>query len=485
MNLTHEQQLIVDHIKSYPSLPTLVNSVAGSGKTTLLTAIANTLQPTRALYLAYNKSIATEASRKFPKSVLCSTIHSFAYRSVVSEYGLTIGNITYRDFPSSIPYTYRLELSELLRAFFLSRFTDFTEFSTHEQLTEFEHTTILDIISRIESKDLPCTHDYYLKFFHILLQKGLIEYEPFDFIALDEAGDVNPVTLAIVQLLPAKTKILVGDSRQNIYAFNHTINCFSVAQGTHFNMSQSFRVSPSIASDVQTFCHNYIDPSMTFVGTPQTHTISTKAFIARTNAFLISKMMELNELNTPYTLVRSADDIFKLSRTLCSLSPATKYVPPEYNYLMDDINDYYTDYDIRLQYKTILSYLAHIYKDDLVLSTTIRLILRYRKDGITKCYEEAKRHEKLKTTLLLGTAHSFKGLEVDEVYIADDLNSATASIQTNMYINNLKYSDLSPEDQGELNLYYVACTRARISLLNATQLLYTPKGDYHNELFDL
>ena len=76
---------------------------------------------------------------------------------------------------------------------------------------------------------------------------------------------------------------------------------------------------------------------------------------------------------------------------------------------MDDVNDYYTDYDIRLQYKTILSYLAHIYKDDLVLSTTIRLILRYRKDGITKCYEEAKRHEKLKITLLLGTAHSFKG----------------------------------------------------------------------------
>lgn len=76
-------------------------------------------------------------------------------------------------------------------------------------------------------------------------------------------------------------------------------------------------------------------------------------------------------------------------------------------------------------------------------------------------------------------------LEVDEVYIADDLNSATASIQTNMYINNLKYSDLSPEDQGELNLYYVACTRARVSLLNATQLLYTPKGDYHNELFAL
>ena len=167
MELTHEQQQILNHITSDAGKGyTLVNSVAGSGKTFMLTEIAKSLNAPNGLYICYNKSIATEASRKFPKSVICSTVHSLAYAPTVKTYGLTIGNITYRDFPSSIPYTYRLELSELLRAFFLSRFTDFTEFSTHEQLTEFEHTTILDIISRIESKDLPCTHDYYLKFFH-------------------------------------------------------------------------------------------------------------------------------------------------------------------------------------------------------------------------------------------------------------------------------------------------------------------------------
>ena len=83
MNLTTEQQAIIEYVTTDPS-PTklvLVNSVAGSGKTTLLTAIAASLPHTNGLYICYNKSIATEASRKFPATTACSTTHSLAYPS--------------------------------------------------------------------------------------------------------------------------------------------------------------------------------------------------------------------------------------------------------------------------------------------------------------------------------------------------------------------------------------------------------------------
>ena len=477
MNLTPEQQRIVEHITSDSGTGyTLVNSVAGSGKTTLLTTIANTLEPARALYLAYNKSIATEASRKFPKSVICSTVHSLAYAPTVKTYSLSLGTFTYRDMPAYYDYEYKLYLLDILKKFFLSEHTDFTIFAKAEDVPEPDIEYLSNVIDQMESKIINCTHDFYLKYFHILLSKGLIHYEPFDFIALDEAGDINPVTLAIVKLLPAKRKILVGDSRQNIYSFNHTINCFSVVDGASFPMSQSFRVSPPIATRVQKFCNNFIDKDMVFVGTKQEEKTKTwtTAFISRTNAFLISKMMELNSTKTPYTLVRSVDDIFKTAKELCFISPTKRIFNHELKFVQNDIDEYYKSYELQYLYKNVYSYLLEQYKEDLQLSTTIKLIMRHTSKGMMACYDEAKAHEKLKTTLLLGTAHSFKGLEVDEVYIADDLNVAALQIIAKMESLSIPYHKLPPLAQSELNLYYVACTRAHSVLHNATVLDYKP-----------
>ena len=67
-------------------------------------------------------------------------------------------------------------------------------------------------------------------------------------------------------------------------------------------------------------------------------------------------------------------------------------------------------------------------------------------------------------------------LEVDEVYIADDLNVSSLQILIKMEANSTTYHKLDPMLQSELNLYYVACTRARKSLLNATTLDYKPLG---------
>lgn len=61
-------------------------------------------------------------------------------------------------------------------------------------------------------------------------------------------------------------------------------------------------------------------------------------------------------------------------------------------------------------------------------------------------------------------------LEYDEVYIADDLNTSVAEVQFYMTAHSLTYDQLTDEQQTELNLYYVACTRAHKRLINATQL---------------
>jgi len=83
MQLTPEQQ---DIIQSTSNIK--INAVAGSGKTTTIIEYARS-QPAsaRILYLAFNKSVKLEATKKFVEkglhNVKVETAHSLAFRHVV------------------------------------------------------------------------------------------------------------------------------------------------------------------------------------------------------------------------------------------------------------------------------------------------------------------------------------------------------------------------------------------------------------------
>jgi ATP-dependent exoDNAse (exonuclease V) beta subunit len=59
---------------------------------------------------------------------------------------------------------------------------------------------------------------------------------------------------------------------------------------------------------------------------------------------------------------------------------------------------------------------------------------------------------------------------MDEVTIAPDLNDAVSEAIAYITSTNCSLSDIPEKYRTELNLYYVACSRARKSLLNATFL---------------
>ena len=76
--------------------------------------------------------------------------------------------------------------------------------------------------------------------------------------------------------------------------------------------------------------------------------------------------------------------------------------------------------------------------------------------------------------VVLATAHTFKGLEADIVYINDDLNDSlfTAERKKRDFYNKNKQEEKLPlEISNELNLYYVALSRARIKIENISPLL--------------
>ena len=474
MNLTPEQHTVVEYCKSHYSDTSselvLINAIAGSGKTTLLTAIAKTLQHTNGLYICYNKSIATEAATKFPTTTACSTTHSLAYRAVVKQLGLRVGTFNYRSIDMSVPYEFKLLVLDSIKEFCVSEHLSFEQFAADNEFDEFLANTCSHYLSLMESGKIECSHDFYLKAFHIMLASGELEYPKFDFVMIDESGDVNLVTLAIFRLLPAKLKIAVGDIAQNIYSFNHTINAFEhlAEEGTLFNMTQSFRVSSEIASRIETFCQTFVQPSMSFKGVPLADNhIKSRAYITRTNAGLIAKMIELSKSGTPYSLVRKASDIFSLPLMVCGFKYQGAIHVPGYKHLQHDIDDWY-EADVKQRASSLFTHLAEIYAADYALIQAMKLVIKHGKTDIMSTYLDAKHHEGSKHGLVLLTAHSAKGLEMDEVTIAPDLNQIVKLVVENNFDQKFNpKKQISVEDLNELNLAYVAASRARKALHSA------------------
>lgn len=411
MSSTQEQQQIIKHVVNNDGL-TLVNACAGSGKTFTLVELTKALGKPKGIYICYNKSIATEASRKFPKSVSCKTTHSLAYSNTVKPFNLKLGFFNYRSITEKISYDHKLEVIDNVREFCLSKFIEFEDYAEDRQLTPTITKTCIKYLNLMQEGKIECTHDFYLKLFHILLAHGDVHFDEFDILLLDEAGDLNEVTLEIFLLLPAKKKIAVGDKHQNIYTFNHTINAFSVLEGTgtEFELSKSFRVSSEIASRIQQFCRSYLDPHMNFTGIDYTDkTINSRAYIARTNSSLVDKMIELNQLQTPYGLVRKASDIFKLPLMVCGLTYQGKIFDPAYKHLQSDIDEWFETPALRDQHKSFRSYLAEIHASDTQLVNAIKLVGKHGFKLINQTYEAAKSHESYKCNFTLATVHSVKG----------------------------------------------------------------------------
>lgn len=466
MALTEEQAAIIDYLqKSEGDETVLINAIAGAGKTFLLTQIVDKIPHKRGIYLAYNKSVAVEAGEKFPDTINCSTVHSLAYRSVVRQYGLKVGNFSFRDVKERIPGDGKAILIEAIRTFCLSSFTDYEEFCESEGHSQTTLELGKKYMELMYQGKIECTHDFYLKVFHMGLASGSINFAKQDLLMVDEAGDINEVTLEIFKSMPARLKLAVGDECQNIYSFNNTINAFELLpDSTQFNMTQSFRVSEQIANRIETFCKKHINKDMSFKGVKlDNHSIETTAILARTNSALISCVIDLMEKKTPFTLVRKASEVFKVPLMLCFLKYEGTITDPEYKHLQADVDKWYENTELKKQYRSIYSYLNYLYSEDQALVTALRTLRDKGKSAVIEAYNYAKGMEGAGHSLYLSTSHSVKGLEYDSVYIHEDLNTA--------FSRALENSVDSPEVfEQEANLYYVACSRAKKELKNAKHL---------------
>jgi len=500
MILTIEQQEILNAVKNNEKIIKIV-AFAGTGKTFTLEQIALNNPNKTILLLAYNKSIENEAKKRFPKNVLVKTTHSYAYGNVVRKYGYTVRQTNYKATEiielfglKDINYTYDFAQSVLFifELYCNSAAEHISHFSSKGNTEVIEYARKL--FEKMERGEIKITHSFYLKKFQLDLLRGEAYIKRYDIALLDEAQDTNDVTLSIFYLLNSTQKVVVGDRHQQIYSFRGSINAMSKIKASIYYLTKSFRFNQEIAFKATKFLQFFKIEKKHLIGAGTDINVKNKAIITRTNAKLIGVMKNLISEKKTFKIIRESYSIFGLILNLKKLY-GNKELDEGYKYL----------YAFKKQAKEerfrddILSYIFNIVEgQDIELETAIKTIRQT--EDIYNIYGMAKQYycdKNLIPDYYLSTAHTSKGLEWDKVILESDFPCYKKIVEHYRHISphilSLKedfYSDFAKDMQAgkvkqeiidELNLYYVAVTRAKIELEDRT--LFANTGSYNAKDF--
>ena len=94
----------------------------------------------------------------------------------------------------------------------------------------------------MDKGEIEITHDFYLKKFQ--LSNPTLYY---DYILFDEGQDASPAMLDVF-LQQKATKVIVGDTHQQIYGWRYAVNSLEKANFKTYHLSTSFRFSQDMAN---------------------------------------------------------------------------------------------------------------------------------------------------------------------------------------------------------------------------------------------
>ncbi|MBE6075095.1 MAG: hypothetical protein E7202_11405 [Selenomonas ruminantium] len=443
-----------------------IDACAGSGKTTTLVAVANANPQKRFLYLAFNRSIAYKANRVFPANTRAMTMHSMAYRHFFhSGAHPVLAAIKIDMLHDVFPHKANHELFQLL-----SRYKEFLISARHE----FPSSEVKKIFALVAEGRLPMPHDHYLKLFQLLSPEEQGLGKRYDCILVDESQDCNPVTLSIMNRA-ACSRIFVGDSHQSIYGFRGAINALARQKAdVTLQLTNSFRARQPILDKANLYMQVFMDmlydgqvpyyPMYSQINEAKLTNKQT-ACITRTNSALVDLIDAYREKPERVYLVKKPEDVF---RTAIAVK----------EFLFDRRNDFTGEYKFlnRLHGKEELKDYAESAADMEILSA-MKIAEKYEED-LYELLDIARRMNREEASIVLTNAHTSKGLEWHTVKLMDDfpdLGVRYMSCRFHSAKIRPEMSHLEQQDERfkdfiqELNLYYVAVTRAQIRLVDMTE----------------
>jgi len=485
MLLTNEQINIINAKESSFK----INAVAGSGKTTTLLEYAQKNSHLKILYLAYNKSLQVSLQKNLINYNLShmqiSTIHSLAYKKIQAGQYRLCGDLKVQVIENCLCEYERVvnqRTSYFPVAEYLALIKDLVNFYCNSSLialdanllTKYKKLSDMDakviellnkdenralahlkyVLSCMKNKKCDATHDFYLKMFY--LNKSISSNLGYDLILVDEAQDISDVMIGIVENQNCR-RVYIGDSFQQIYSFRYAINALNKIDLPQYDLSKSFRFGDNYAkilsSNLNTLYEKSSKKLIHITGTDATTKSGSQhidfaqpvCVIARTTFGLIQKIIHfINEDKKIY---------FEGGYSSYSFMNQTVY---SIFYLKEKKLDKISMSEIR-DFESLqeLEQFSKETKNQDYLNV-IKFVNTYGDNifEINKKIKEKLTSKKELADIIFTTTHKSKGLEYDQVIMADDFI-------TKKDIDNPKNSISFLRIIEELNIYYVAATRAK------------------------
>jgi superfamily I DNA/RNA helicase len=481
LRLTAEQEAI---IRSTGDIR--INAVAGSGKTTTIVQYAATRPAgSRILYLAYNRSVKTEAVKRFAAQglhgVKVETAHSLAFRPVVVANNYKVRQQDYKIYEIADILGLQAGGEKHGEYILANHIHKFTHYFCNSRAAKVQDLNYLDIVHDEKAKafvrnfyahieqgtrlllgkmykgEIEITHDFYLKRFQ-LMNPVL----PYDYILFDEGQDASPAMLDIF-LNQKATRVIVGDTHQQIYAWRHAVNSLESAAFASFDLSISFRFHQDIADLAKSV-------------------LSWKGHLQETAEVVITGKGKPPKTKTKATLARTNLGLLVRAITFITEHPTTKHL-----YFEGNINSYtYADdgaslYDVLSLYngntgsirdqlirsmKSMEDLKDYIEKtEDVQLGMMVELVEEYGNEIPSLIRSLKSKHvsdsEKEKAEMIFSTVHRAKGMEYDAVQLVEDFITEARLLKLKGEaelkkepLNGVKWNE-------EINLLYVAVTRTK------------------------
>lgn len=453
---------IKDTDKSY-----VIEAVAGSGKTsTIIKSLEYVSAFSKAVFLAFNKSIVRELSVKLPEHVPASTWHSLGLRNIIRTFGkvnvddgktLTIFKNLNGEYGTWAGIKRLVSLAKA-EGEENPNFSDI--FNSHGIVIEADKISYSFLMAdRIFKESLRDTRN--IDFDDMLLFNAIgyiTSFETFTHLFVDEGQDTNKaqIKMLLSSLGDNGRSIVVGDRKQSIYRFRGADSLamdriLTEINGENLPLSICYRCGKKIVGLAKTLVPQ-IEP---FEDSPDGEILYTNhedmleivsngdMILCRTNAPLVSTCLKLIGKGKKAT-VRGRD----IGKNLRSLIKKTK----EKYTLINDITD-------------LLLYLnTYVREESFKLSAMERYqaiaALNDQRETIyalaTGCDTEDDLYLRMDsifsdqiTPIMLSSIHRAKGLESDRVFIIKPELLPHPAAKT-------------PEEIAEENnIKYVAITRAK------------------------
>lgn len=480
MNLTKEQEMVLA-----TDIDLVINAVAGSGKTTTLIEYARSRgRQSRILYMAFNKTVKSEAFEKFSASKLpnvkVETTHSLAYEHIIrqSAYKVTAGYRTdelcrllkIRTGDRHTDLGIAGHVNKFIGFFCNSAATRVQDLNYAESLSDGKAKSFVinfygqierltrEALAKMEKGEIDVIHDFYLKKFQLITP-----VLPYDYILFDEGQDASPAMLDVFLKQSAK-KIIVGDMHQQIYGWRYAVNSLQKVDYPVFNLSQSFRFDDEIAlvaNKILAWKQHLGLPEavkITGVGRPD-GTIKTKATIGRSNLSLLMNAISQWQYNSMKKIFFEGN----ISRYTFADEGASLYdVLNLFNGKRERIKD-----SMIAEMTSMKDLEEYIDKTD---DNSLRMIVDVVKEfgnRLPTLITNLKLHHtdrKEEAEMIFSTVHKSKGMEYDQVTLLSDFTTEQKIKKFSaLEKDRLNQAEINRFAE-EVNILYVAATRTKTRL---------------------